>query len=100
MKHVKNIRKVNYYVGLPGRDWHIVVTFEAYGFQIGMTADGLIKDIAKITYLDKPLNDGSTCIFEHFKLEHCDRFNVPEEVFSYNSYHGEKWKQILKAVEI
>ena len=99
MKHVSSIRKANYYVGLPGSDWHIVATFEAYGFRIGITADGLIKDIAKVTYLNKPLEDGSGSVLEFFSLENSDKYNVSEEVFSYNSYRGEKWKQILKIAE-
>lgn len=100
MKYVSNIRKANYYVGLPGNDWHIVATFEAYGFHIGMTADGLIKDIAKVMYLDKHLEDRSDSVLEFFELENCDKFKVPEEVFSYNSYRGKKWKQILKAAGV
>lgn len=99
MKHVKNIRKVNYFAGFPGNDWHIVATFEAHGFFIGLTADGLIKDIAKITPLEKPLEDGSVSILEFFSLENCDKYNVPDEAFSYNSYRGEKWKRILKIAE-
>lgn len=99
MKHVQNIHKANYYANQGGNEWKIVATFEAHGFLIGLTADGLIKDIAKITPLEKPLEDGSVSILEFFSLENRDQYHVPEEVFSYGSYRSEKWKRILKIAE-
>lgn len=90
MDHISNICKVNYYIDEPAfPGYHIVAHFDAYGYQLGLTIDGLIKPIAKIEIIDEDTGFG---IADH----EISNDSIPKEVFSYDSHHGDKWKRILK----